>query len=207
MAEVSANLIPVLNVYCAEFAGRFGSEVEAVARQYAERLIVHGVGLKGMMRGIEKLKQRTATKPFTPNPEEFAILCKPTAEEAGIPTLEEVHDQIVAARGRYRFEGYQFSHQIGAIINDRIGFEFYSLSAGDFRRKLEKEYNHWLQRALKNDLPAPRAAIGYQAEPELPPYLKNGPVRVSGPLGDKIEALRKLAQERKQIELTTKKQA
>lgn len=204
MAEVSANLIPVLNVYFPDFLTRFGSEIEAVAMQYAERLIANGIGLKGMMRGIEKLKRRSAQKPFVPNPEEFAQLCKPTAEEAGIPSLDEIHDQIVQARGRHRFDAYKFTHQIAEIINTRIGFEFYSLSAGDFRRKLEKEYGHWLQRALKNDLPAPRAAIAHKAEPELPEYLKNATARVSGPLGDKIETLRQLAKERKQIQLTAK---
>lgn len=206
MAEVSANLIPVFVVYFADFAHRFGSEVEGVARQYAERLIVHSVGHKGMMRGIEKLKQHAGKKQWFPNPEEFALLCKPTAEEAGIPSLQDVKDQIVEARGRYRFESYAFTHQIAEIINTRIGFDFYQLSAADFSRKLEKEYNHWLQRALKNDLPAPRAAIAYQAEPDLPPYLKNGAVTVSGALGKKIENLRQLARERAQkVELTNKK--
>lgn len=204
MIEVSANLIPVLTVYCNDFASKFGSVVEQVAYQYAERLIANGIGLKGMERGIERLKRQSATKPWTPNPEQFAQMCKPSADEAGIPSVDDIYQEIVEARGRYRFEQYQFSHQIGAIINERIGFEFYQESEGDFKRRLQKEYDHWTQRALKGDLPAPMKAIAHKSEPPLPDYLKNPTGRVSGPLGEKIEALKQLAKQRKNVELTAK---
>ncbi|MGL4939394.1 replication protein P [Shewanella sp.] len=196
--------MPVLNLYCVDFAKRHGAELDSIAIEYAERLVANGIGQQGLQRGIERLKRQAGIKPWTPNPEEFALMCKPTAEEYGIPSINEVYDEIVKARGRNGHTSHAFSHQIVSLINHRVGFDMYQSTAAEFRKKIETEYAYWLKVAFCSGLPQPKAALEHKVAPELPEYLKNAPKTLPGALGERIANMRAKQAERNEVQLTVK---
>lgn len=162
--RLMAELVPVLSVYCADFNSRYGKDEQVLQdtiNEYASRLIRHGIGAKGLRWGIEHLKQRATTNKWTPNPEEFAALCKPTGADIGVRPLDDVVTEIIAKRRERRATGLkqEFSHRVVEIIDQRVGFNIYASTEQRFRELVKREYDHWVEQAIAGKLPEPRAAI------------------------------------------------
>lgn len=202
---VITEVIPTFTVYTPDFAAKFGDNIDAVAREYAARLVKHGITRKDVMRGLERLKLRAKGKDkWSVNPEEFVDLCKPQPQDFGIPDLEDAIREIVEARSPARAgQGpYDFSHRVVEMMNQRIGYEVRTLTADEFKKKAKGEYDYWVKRAMKGDIPEPRKAIAYHQEPELPEYLKNAPqLNPKNSLHAKLLNTRKNIRARKEAEI------
>ncbi|QSX32484.1 hypothetical protein JYB87_11980 [Shewanella avicenniae] len=162
--RLMAELVPVLSVYCADFNSKFGKDEQVLKdtiNEYASRLIRHGIGSKGLRWGIEHLKQRATTNKWTPNPEEFAQLCKPTAADLGVRPVDEVITEVIAKRRERRVTGrkQEYSHRIVELIDQRVGYNIYVSSEERFRELVQREYDHWVEQAIAGTLPEPRIAL------------------------------------------------
>lgn len=159
-----ATILPKFAVYWPEFGNKYEDadhpeKMEFVLQEYAQQLVAHRITsdmLKSGMKKALKLKYR-------PNPYEFAQLCIPTPQELGIPTEQQVFDDIVLRRGRYKGQEFEFSHRLIEIIDERIGYRMYRMDEKKFRQLLTGEYGYWLDRAIRDDLPEFKAALVYRA--------------------------------------------
>lgn len=183
---LNSELAPVLTQYCVDFVSRFSEQYDNVLMEYAERLVKHDVTPKELQRGIERLKTRSGKNKFSPNPEEFALMCKPSAEELGIPDLDHCMHEIREARGRWRFDKYPFAHDLVRLMNDNVGYELYHCSAQQFRKLCEREYERLLVLARKDSLPKNIKALPRNAE-------ERSVVEKSGHLLSKSDAQKTLA--------------
>ena len=154
------NLKPVLMEYWPEFVNKYPElDMQQWAiREYAKQMVDEGVtNSRQIIAGIAKAcKQK-----YRPRPTEFAKLCKPTAEELGIPSLRQTYDEVVARHGKFRNKPFEFSHRVLEIIDERIGFRVHQMRDADFMDLLKGEYEYWLDRAMTGDLPQPRPALEY----------------------------------------------
>lgn len=164
MTILNSELVPVLGVCCHDFASRFGEYSNDTMRLYAEQLIKNEIGRKGLNRGIENLKAGNAPSRFTPTPAEFVEMCKPSAEDLGIPSLDDCMHEVREAKGRWRFEKYPFSHEVARLLSERIGFEFYQTSVNQFKKLCETEYKRLLELARNGQLGTHEKRLPRQAE-------------------------------------------
>lgn len=164
MKILNSELVPVLVTCCPDFASRFGEHSRDIMRLYAEQLIKNEIGRKGLNRGIENLKAGNAPSRFTPTPAEFVEMCKPSAEDLGIPSLDDCMHEVREAKGRWRFEKYPFSHELARILSERIGFEFYQMSVNQFKKRCETEYKQLLELARNGQLGTHENRLPRQAE-------------------------------------------
>ncbi|WP_156812168.1 replication protein P [Idiomarina xiamenensis] len=176
MTILNARLKPVFGLYCVDFASRFGEHADAVMREYARQLIKHRVGHQGLSRGIERVKERAAKDRFTPNPTEFVYLCKPSADELGIPDLNIAVHEVRQARTTWRHSKtpYPYSHDICRHMNDRIGYEIYQLSERLWRQNCEREYQRLLELAINGELPSHKPSIEAARTDDRPMYEQLG---------------------------------
>jgi len=154
MTILNSELVPVLGTCCPDYASRFGEHSNDIMRLYAEQLIKNEIGRKGLNRGIERLKAGKAPSRFTPTPAEFVDMCKPSAEELGIPELDHCIHEITEARGRWRFDKYPFAHDLVRLMNERVGYQIRHTSIKEFRRLCETEYQRLLELARNGKLPS-----------------------------------------------------
>ncbi|MCK7458480.1 replication protein P [Idiomarina aminovorans] len=152
MTILNSELVPVLGVCCHDFASRFGEYSNDTMRMYAEQLIKNEIGRKGLSRGIESLKAGNAPSRFTPTPAEFVEMCKPSAEELGIPSLDDCMHEVRESKGRWRNAQYPFSHEVSRRLSERIGYEFYQISLNQFRKRCETEYTRLIELARNGQL-------------------------------------------------------
>lgn len=197
---VTVELFPILSLYCPDFNGKSASPemLEDIACEYASRLAKHGIGLNGMRYGIEHLKERSTENKWTPNPEEFALMCKPTAKDLGIPDLESTITEITRLRAdRFPKVPHTYSHPLVKIMDSRIGYNLYLMSEDRFHTMAAREYKFWLEKALNGELPPERAQItGTVAEPKkdtkepMPEHLKGINLDANTDFGRRIAAMR-----------------
>lgn len=136
-------------------------------REYAEQLVEHSVTSNQLQAGFRKAKKEK----WLPTPTEFALLCKPTLEELGLPDIKNAFDQIVERHGRYRHDEYVFSHYILEVIDARIGYQGKRLKQEEFKKLFEGEYHYWLGRFINNDLPpTKREGIEHKITTKPPIY-------------------------------------
>ena len=194
-----ATLLPVLTTYHPVFASQFcqtDEQARAVIGQYAKRLLDEGIDADGFERGIRALELRAATERFAPNPSEFALMCKPTPADLGIPEFQTVYLQIVERNGVRAGEAFEFSHPIIRLISQRKGALIRELTGLEFERAIRAEYDHWTKRIQAGEqLPEPQLVIGHDARPDMPAELRVTPV---SPLAKRVEAMRAEAAKRKQ---------
>ena len=133
-------------------------------RLYAEQLIKNEIGRKGLNRGIENLKAGNAPSRFTPTPAEFVEMCKPSAEDLGIPSLDDCMHEVREAKGRWRNAQFPFSHEVSRRLSERIGYEFYQISLNQFRKRCETEYKQLLELARNGQLGTHENRLPRQAE-------------------------------------------
>lgn len=164
MTILNSELVPVLGTCCPDYASRFGEHSNDIMRLYAEQLIKNEIGRKGLNRGIECLKAGKAPSRFTPTPAEFVDMCKPSAEELGIPELEHCIHEVTEANGRWRFEKYPFAHDLVRALNERVGYRMRQLSIKDFHKLCETEYNRLLEQARVGKLPTYENRLPRHAE-------------------------------------------
>jgi hypothetical protein len=154
--HLSASLFPVLTTYFSDFRNNVKelnqTELFALAKQYAERLVIRGITPKKLVNGIERVKAESVELKWSPNPEEFARLCEPTAEQLGIPTLEQAKAEIIKARGIERGNNYTFSHDLCAELNRMIGFEMYQLNDQAWTKKLSVVYHSLFKQVVGGTL-------------------------------------------------------
>ena len=164
MAILNSELVPVLSTCCPDYASRFGEHSQDIMCLYAEQLLKNEIGRKGLNRGIECLKAGKAPSRFTPTPAEFVTLCKPSAEELGIPDLDHCIQEITEARGRWRFDKYPFAHDLVRHMNERVGPQMCHSSINQFRKLCEREYNRLIELARDGKLPSFSERLPRQAD-------------------------------------------
>lgn len=167
MMILNSELKPMFSIYCVDYAARFGEHSDDVMREYARLLIHYRIGRKGLQRGINRLRLRAAESKFTPNPAEFAELCKPTIEELGIPDLETATYEVREARTAWRHKKapYPFSHDVCRYINLRVGYDIHQTSDAEWRQRVSREYHYLVKQAIAGQLPSFRNALPHK-EPE-----------------------------------------
>ena len=158
---LNSELVPVFSLYCVDYAARFGEHTDDVIREYARQIISHNIGRNGLKRGIERLIARAGENKFTPNPTEFALMCKPTAADLGIPDFETALQEVREARTswRYRDNPFPYSHDICRYMSQRIGYELSQLSERDWRNRASTEYSRLLKAAMSGALPKFKHAL------------------------------------------------
>lgn len=185
MTVMMTEVVPVMTLYCPDFANRFdGQNIEDVMREYMSQIRKNELRVADVRKGIERLKTRK--EKWTPNPTEFVELCKPSPEELGIPDLDHCMHEIREARGRWRFDKYPFAHDLVRLMNDNVGYELYHCSAQQFRKLCEREYERLLVLARKDSLPKNIKALPRVAE-------ERSVVEKSGQLLSKSDAQKTLA--------------
>lgn len=156
-----AELLPVMVLYHPVSVSQFSQtdeQAQATIAEYASRLIADGVTAEGFSRGMEAMKRRAETETFAPNPAEFAAMCRLSAKEIGIPDFREVLAEIIDRNGRNREREYSFSHQLTAIISQRVGPKIRELTAIDFEKLLHQEYRHW-RKIVESGKPLPEVRL------------------------------------------------
>lgn len=164
MAILNSELKPMFSMYCVDYAARFGEHSDDVMREYARQLIVNRVGRVGLNRGVERLRVRAAHNRFTPNPAEFAVMCKPTPEDLGIPDLATAMHEVRESRSTWRHSKtpFPFSHDVCRFIDQRIGYDLYLVSDNEWRQRAKAEYERLVALAVAGNLPTYRHAISHQ---------------------------------------------
>lgn len=197
--KLMATLLPVLTTYHPVFASQFcqtDEQTQGVIAQYAKRMLDEGIDAAGFERGIKALEKRAATERFAPNPSEFAVMCKATPADLGIPDFQTVFLQIVERNGARAGEAFEFSHPIIRLISQRKGALIRELTGLDFERAIKSEYDHWTKRLQAGEqLPEPQLAIGHDQRPEMPAELRMAPV---SPLAKRVQAMAEEAAQRKE---------
>lgn len=168
MMILNSELKPMFSLYCVDYAARFGEHSDDVMREYAKLLIHHKIGRIGLQRGINRLRLRASENKFTPNPAEFAELCKPTIQELGIPDLEMATHEVREARTTWRHSKtpYPFSHDVCRFIDQRVGYDLYQTSEREWRQRVSREYHYLVKQAVAGQLPSFRNALPHKSEPE-----------------------------------------
>lgn len=199
--ELMVTAIPMFAAYTNDFSQKWGENLDDFANELAERLIRNQVGRKGLHRGMERFKKQcTGKNKWMINPEEFAQLCKPKPEDAGIAPLQACIDEIQQARAKARHqEKHAYSHRVVELMDSRIGYNLYQLTPAEFQKLAATEYEYWCKRALNRDLPEKTlTALEHKREPELPEHLKNAkPIAQNTPFGKRLAALGQGLAERK----------
>ncbi len=193
--KLMATLLPVLTTYHPVFASQFcqtDEQTQGVIAQYAKRMLDEGIDAAGFERGIRALEKRAATERFAPNPSEFAVMCKATPADLGIPDFHQVLAEVTVGKQATRFgEGYVFSHPLARVICGRKGDLIYTLTSIEFEDAIRGEYDHWVKRLQAGEqLPEPQPTIGHDQRPELPEHMR-------GLKSPRIEAMRAEAAARK----------
>lgn len=165
---LNSELKPMFSLYCVDYAARFGEHSDDVMREYARLLIHHKIGRKGLQRGINRLRLRASENKFTPNPAEFAEMCRPTIEELGIPDLETATYEVREARTAWRHNKapYPFSHDVCRFINLRVGYDIHQTSDSEWRQRVSREYHYLVKQAIAGQLPRFHNALPHKPEPE-----------------------------------------
>jgi hypothetical protein len=165
---VLESVFPVLNTYYPDFTNKYGNlqydPLLAIAKQYAERLLVHSVGPKLLDIGIERCKAECVERKWSPNPEEFARLCKPTAAQLGLPDFIEAKAHIIKARGVMKGRDYKFKDDLTHELNRLHGFEMYDMPERQWEARLLSTYQKLYVDAINHRLPKrkePVALIEY----------------------------------------------
>jgi hypothetical protein len=150
-------LAPKLAEYFPAYANKHATEdaIEFSMREYARHLIEQGVATEQIPKGMRRAEKRD----FCPNPYQFAMLCKPTAEDLKLPSFENVFNEITKRFGIHRFESFAYSHLLVELIAERIGVRMYQMDEVEARKLCKNAYDYWVQRALEGSLPAPRRAL------------------------------------------------
>lgn len=165
-----SNLFPILSTYYPDFESKNGGlehhKLFALAKEYAHRLIIRSVSKKGLSIGIERVKAESIELRWSPNPEQFARLCEPTAEQMGIPNLEDAKEEIIKARGIERGRTHVFSHDLTHELNRMHGYDMYSMSDKLWTEKLKHAYDRLFKMAVGGTLtrqaPAPGIELKYE---------------------------------------------
>lgn len=197
--KLMATLLPVLTTYHPVFASQFcqtDEQTQGVIAQYAKRMLDEGIDAAGFERGIRALEKRAATERFAPNPSEFAVMCKATPADLGIPDFHQVLADVTAGKQATRFgESYVFAHPLARVICGRKGDLIYTLTSIEFEDAIRAEYDHWVKRLQAGEqLPEPQLTIGHDQRPDMPAELRLAPV---SPLAQRVEAMRAEAAARK----------
>lgn len=154
------NLRPVLIEYWPEFANKY-PDIEMqkwVIREYAKQMVDEGIASSALVKnGIAK----ACKCKYRPRPTEFAKLCKPSAEELGLPSLRDAYDEVITRRGKFKNRKFEFSHRIVELIDERIGFKLYQMRDSAFSDLFKGEFEYWVSRYMTADLPEPRKALEY----------------------------------------------
>ena len=162
LLSLKAELKPVFEIHFPDFVNKFEANgmMDDALNQYAEQLIDERITSEMLKRGIKRLKKCQ----YRPKPYDFAMLCKPTAADLGIPGVRECFDEIVARWGKYRHESKKppFSHRLVDIVSERVGYQCYLLKRDEFYELVSAEYALWLDRAMRGDLPAPAKALEFK---------------------------------------------
>lgn len=160
---VLESVFPVLNTYYPDFQNKYGNlqydPLLAIAMQYAERLMVHSVGPKRLDIGIERCKSECIERKWSPNPEEFARLCTPTATQLGLPAFNEAKRQIIKARGLMKGRMFTFTDDLTHELNRLHGFEMYDMPERQWEARLRTSYGKLYELAVRNQLPKRREPV------------------------------------------------
>lgn len=190
----------MLAIYCVDYAARFGDHSDDVMREYARQLINHRINRAGLKRGIERLVRRALENKFTPNPVQFADMCQLTPEDLGLPTLDDAYrDLDQASRHDSRSpKPYQYKHRIIALIAKDVSYEFRLATEEKRQLMLKKAYDKWFEVARTGELPEPIERISRHVELQPVYQPTGGNIKITGPLGAKIERIKKNLSAKKQ---------
>jgi hypothetical protein len=162
LLSLKATLKPVFEIHFPDFVNKFEANgmMDEALNEYAEQLVGERITTEMLKRGIKRLKKCQ----FRPKPYDFAMLCKPTAEDLGLPGVRDCFDEIVARWGKFRHEAKKppFSHRLVEIISERVGYQSYLLKSDEFFELVSGEYSYWFDRAMRGDLPAPAKALEFK---------------------------------------------
>jgi hypothetical protein len=195
---LAATLKPKFEHYFAEFKNIFlnnPSHGESLLVEYSRQLIANRINQKMLMLGIE----RAIECEFRPNPWKFAQLCLPVPEDFGIPNFEDCYYEIthLAPKARRFAKPYVFSHRVVELTYERVGARQYSNGMKDteFRKIAKTEFDYWVDKAVRDELPDKRPALCYvpASEPKIVEFMKgeNRPVIKTGDVNN-FGQLRKL---------------
>jgi len=105
------------------------------------RATLRGVSKVEMRKGFSRLVQEA--KDWPPSAPEFAAMCKPTAEDYGMPPLDEVTDRIVGAvMTDNRVKVHQMAKPVYAVwreLGDTYNFRLADEQA--MRKKIRQAYD------------------------------------------------------------------
>jgi hypothetical protein len=154
--------VPVFTVYFPSFNRQYGNlkpeDLEAVLNQYAEQMLKIGIGQNGMRNALERLKGQSTTRRFVPTPTEFAELCQPQPEDAGIPPLENCITEIIEAR-RHKHRKYKYSHYLVRLMDRECGEQMYELSDANWRKLVESSRKRLFKQWLSGEIQEPVALL------------------------------------------------
>lgn len=203
------NLKPVLMEYWPEFVNKYPElDMQQWAiREYAKQMVDEGISnSKQIQSGITK----ACKEKFRPRPTEFAKLCKPTAEELGLPSLREAMDEVIARKGKFKHQEFTFSHRIVELICERIGYRVYQMRDHEFTELFKGEYDYWIGRYMSGDLPAAHKALEYTppTKAKIDSYVANHglPMLGNDTLSQKIRELGIAVKHKRQGHISTHEQ-
>lgn len=164
-------LVPAFNMYCRDFAGKFADVLVETMKEYGRQLVKANLGVVDLRRGIERVPGRAHENPFTPNPVEFVEMCRPSAEELGLPSFDECYDEVWRCIDVFRRdhpgEDYPFKHRLSRFVVRDIGTDFSSATSERRRAMVSKSYQKYLRVAqVEGNLPEIHEAIADFTDPE-----------------------------------------
>ncbi|WP_438863782.1 replication protein P [Neptunicella sp.] len=172
---LEGSLKPIFTVYFPDFVNKFPDDEmqDWVMREYAQQLVDLRISSDQLKLGIRKCK----TLKFRPNPYQFAQLCKPSAEDLNLPSVDDAFVEVIRRYGVSKGDdNFVFSHRVVALTAERVGFKVYRMPEHDARELFDLEYSYWVTRACEDTLPEVRKAITY-VPPEVIPinvYMSDG---------------------------------
>lgn len=157
-----------MSIYSRDFSSRFGDEIESVIAEFVNKITESGLTAMQIKTGIGVFKKRAAAEPWSVNPAEFVIMCRPTSEQLGLPAPEKAYREC-CTHGRWATE-HDWSH--GAVYAAGRETGWYDLH--------NKPENHiWALFKRNYEIMCNRVANGESFDEVIPKAL---PEKISNPV-------------------------
>ncbi len=168
------------------------SEVRFARREWYSEIAK--LTVESINNGFEKLKQKLLDESPDynwPDVSKIIALCKPTAEELGLPSLDQTIAEIVKRYGRYRTEEFEYSHRLVELVASDCGYFVTRESSEKFERRARVSHTKWVKKAQESGLPAKIPALELKVE-QTPVFENKTAVN---PFQARIDALRQKAKD------------
>jgi hypothetical protein len=163
-------VLPIFTMYFADFSAKYGKSspetINAAMREYGLQLIKNNITPSMLKNGLERVRKESVKMIWTPNPQAFAELCMPQADDLGLPSIEEAISEVTQARGKYKGQPYNFTHHIIETLNRQAGRQIYELKQSDWHKLMSNTYDLLIKQAMRGELKEPVAALPHRPDPK-----------------------------------------